>query len=58
MLGFSLYKMSTVKIMNEMKLITIHHLILKESILLIHKILFNNCPESIANMITFSINEH
>ena len=49
--------MSTVKIMSELKLLTVHHLVVKESILFIHKIMFNNCPDSIANMITHSINE-
>ena len=53
-LGFSSYKMSTIQIMSELNLITIHHLIVKETILFIHKILFNEKPEGIFRLFTYS----
>ena len=39
-LGFESYKMSTKAIMSILKFMTIHHMITKESIVFIHKILF------------------
>ena len=56
-LGYQSYKWSTIKIMSQLNMITVHHMVIKESILFINKILFNNYPTSIAGMITYSINE-
>ena len=44
--------------MNELNMLTVHHLITKETIQFIHKILFNGCPEVVYKMITYgNINE-
>ena len=40
--------------MSELNLITIHHLIVKETILFIHRILFNKKPEGIFRLFTYS----
>ena len=53
-LGFKSYKMTTIEIMREMKIITVHHLIIKESIQLVHKIIFNGGPNIIHRLFTFS----
>ena len=53
-LGYKSYKMSTVQIMNELNFITIHHLIVKETIMFIHKIFFNEKPEVIFRIFTYS----
>ena len=41
--------------MRELKLMTIHHMIVKESVIFIHKILFNYSPPSITDYMTFSL---
>ena len=56
-LGFKSYKMSTMKIMSTMKLLTIHHMIVKETIMFVHKIFFNNSTNSILKLFTYSIND-
>ena len=56
-LGFSSYKMTTIKIMSEMKLLTIHHMIIYETILFFHKGIFNNYPDSITKLITYGVND-
>ena len=56
-LGYKSYKMTTIKIMSNMKLLTIHHMIIYESILFFHKVIFNNSPDSITKLITYSIND-
>ena len=38
-LGYKSYKMSTINIMKELNFLTIHHMIVKETILFIHKVL-------------------
>ena len=40
--------------MNELNMITIHHLIIKETLLFIHKILYNEKPEVIFRLFTYS----
>ena len=52
-LGFNSYKMSTIAIIKELKFLTIQHLIVKESILFIHRVLFNQLPVSIFNLVTY-----
>ena len=56
-LGFMSYKMSTMKIMAELNMVTIHHLIIKETIQFIHKIIYNNSPSSITKLIIYSIHK-
>ena len=53
-LGFKSYKMSTVAIMRELKMVTIHHLIVKEAIQFVHKIIFNGGPKVIYKLFTLS----
>ena len=48
--------MSTINIMKELKMLTIHHLIVKETILFIHKVIFNTSPDSINELLTYSVN--
>ena len=55
-LGFQSYKWSTVKIMKSLGWVTIYHIIVMESILFIHKCIFENCPKTITELVTFSIN--
>ena len=57
-LGFRSLKMTTVKIMKELNMVTIHHMIMKESIMFIHKVLFNGGPHVILKMMTFSLNNN
>ena len=56
-LGFESYKMSTISIMNELKFMTIYHMITKESICFMHKIIYNNSPSSIYNLLTYGNDE-
>ena len=53
-LGFKSYKMSTVAIMRELKMVTIHHLVVKEAIQFVHKIIFNGGPKVIYKLFTLS----
>ena len=50
--------MSTVEIMKEFNMITIHHLLINESLQFIHKILFNGGPKVIYNLFTFSLSNN
>ena len=43
-LGIKSFKMSTLQIMAELKILTVHQLVMKESIQFIHKILTNKSP--------------
>ena len=54
-LGYISYKYSTQKIMNQLKWITAYQLITKEAILFMHKVIFNNQPKAICDLITFSL---
>ena len=56
-LGFISFKMSTIAIMKELKMVTIHQLLVKESILFIHKVNFNESPNSIFNFLSYSSNK-
>ena len=51
--GYPSLKMSTMSIMNKLKFMTVQHMITKEAILFIHKIIFNQSPASIHDMITY-----
>ena len=55
LLGFKSFKFSTQKIMSELKQLSIYQLVTKESVLFIHKIIYENQPKSISNLITFSL---
>ena len=54
-LGFTSYKLSTQKIMGKLNWLTAYQLITKETVLFTNKIVFNNQPQSITNLITFSL---
>ena len=49
-LGFSSFKMSTLQIMSELKTLTVHQMVIKESIQYIHKVITNKSPEVIFNL--------
>ena len=53
-LGYESYKMSTVAIMNNLKFMTVYHMIVKESVSFIHKIIYNNSPSAIYNLLSYS----
>ena len=55
-LGYQSYKWSTNKIMKCLKWSTYYHIIIYESIMLIHKCIFEATPLTIMDLITFSIN--
>lgn len=55
-LRYQLYKYSKYKIMKELNWLTIPHLIMKESILFIHRVMYENLPKSIFDFYTFSHN--
>ena len=52
-LGFKSYKMTTVAIMNKLKFMTIYHMIAKESICFIHKIIYNNSTTALYNLLSY-----
>ena len=54
-LCFTSYKLSTQKIMGKLNWLTAYQLITKETVLFTHKIVFNNQPQSMTNLITFSL---
>ena len=56
-LGFKSFKMNTVNIMKEVKMLTVHHLIIKESIGFIHKIIFNENPKCIFKLLEYNSQE-
>ena len=51
-LGFQSYKMSTHSIMKELKMLTIYQMIMKDVILFIHKVVFNERPSGLFKFIT------
>merc|ERR1712177_192820 len=53
-LGISSFKMSTLQIMGELRILTVHQLVMKESIQFIHKILTNKSPGVIFNLFSQS----
>merc|ERR1712115_321862 len=57
-LGFESFKMSTIDIMIKLKFMIIYHMITKESILFIHKIIYNQSPDAINKLITYGYNDN
>ena len=55
-LEFHSYKWSMAKIMKLLGWVTVYHMVVMESILFIHKCIYENCPSTITELITFSIN--
>ena len=55
-LGYQSYKQSTIKIMNKIKWSTYYHILIYESIMSLHKSVFEWTPETIMELKTFSIN--
>ena len=55
-LGFQSYKYSTSKIMHLLNWSTIYQIIMKESILLVHKSIYENKPKAIKQFYTYSLN--
>merc|ERR1712240_340878 len=55
-LGFDSYKWSTNKIMSKINWSTYYHILIYESIMLIHKSVFEGTPQTIMDLITFSLN--
>ena len=53
-LGFSSFKLSTLQIMAELKIQTVHQMIIRDSILFIHKVLVNKKPGVIFNLFSQS----
>merc|ERR1712115_533391 len=53
-LGIKSFKMSTLQIMTELRILTVHQLVMKESIQFIHKILINKLPGVIFSLFTQS----
>merc|ERR1712115_318821 len=53
-LGIKSFKMSTMEIMSELKVLTVQQMVMKESIKFIHKILINKSPGIIFNLFTQS----
>ena len=54
-LGFRSYKLSTHKIMNELKWLTIYYLITKENIVFIRRVVLSDLPIAITELITPSL---
>ena len=57
-LGFKSFKMSTLNIVKELKMLTIYQMIMKDAILFIHKVIFNKKPSAIFKFITFGGKEN
>ena len=57
-LGITSFKMSTLQIMAEIRIITVHQMIMKESILFIHKVLSRKSPGVIFNLFSQSNTEN
>merc|ERR1712002_478183 len=51
LLGISSFKMSTLQIMAELRILTVHQMVMKESIQYIHKVLTNKSPGVIFNLL-------
>ena len=54
-LGFQSWKMSTIQIFKELNWLTIQQLFMRESLKFIHKIIYNDLPKSIMELISFSL---
>ena len=54
-LGFQSYKWSRNKILNNLNWSSVFHMIIYESIMFIHKAIFEGYPKTINNMFTFSL---
>ena len=55
-LGFTSYKLNTTTIMKRLNWNTIHHMIMIESNIFIHKCIFEGLPVTINELLTFSLN--
>ena len=55
-LGFESYKWNTHKIMKSLKWNTFYHTVIIESIVFIQKCIFEDTPQTITELITYSIN--
>merc|ERR1712115_724306 len=53
-LGIKSFKMSTLQIMTELRILTVHQLVIKESIQFIHKVLIKKSPGVIFNLFSQS----
>ena len=53
-LGIKSFKMSTMEIMSELKILTVQQMVIKESIQFIHKVIINKSPSVIYNLFTQS----
>merc|ERR1711867_156031 len=49
-LGITSFKMSTLQIMSELRIQTVHHMVMRDSIQFIHKVLVNKSPGVIFNL--------
>ena len=56
-LGFESFKWSTAKIMNRLGWVTIYNMIVKDSILFTHKVLFEGIPLAMSKYYTYSLNQ-
>ena len=56
-LGFKSYKYSTQHIMNELKWLNAYQIVTKETLLFIHKIIYNNQPKAMTQFFTFSLSK-
>ena len=54
-LGFKSYKYSTQRIMKELNWLNAYQIITKETIIFIHKIIYNNQPKAMTQFFTFSL---
>ena len=58
-LGFKSYKYSTQRIMKELNWLNAYQIVTKETIIFIHKIIYDNKPKAMTQFFTFSlINSH
>ena len=53
-LGFKSFKMNTINIMKEVKMLTVHHIIIKGSICFIHRIIYNENPICIFKLLEYN----
>ena len=53
-LGFKYFIMSRIAIMKKLEMLTIPHLIVKESILFMHKVIFNKNPKCIFKLLEYN----
>merc|ERR1712177_186009 len=57
-LGFSSLKMSTLQIMSELRILTVHQMMVRDSIMFIHKVLTKKTPGGIFNLFCQSNSEN